>query len=146
MLAIKLARAATGRSRLAKFEGFYHGYYDYVQVSYASAPADWGPADAPARRPAPAGWRLRAGRGADPALQHHYAVARLLQRTAHELAALIVDPLSNPAGFPLPDATGFLDFLRQITRDYGILLIYDEGSPSVSAFCGAQGRYGGSPT
>ena len=47
MLAVKLARTFTGRSRIAKFEGFYHGYYDYVQVSYSSQPDSWGPADAP---------------------------------------------------------------------------------------------------
>src|SRR5438874_5800125 len=38
MMAVKLARAFTGRSKIAKFEGFYHGYYDYVQVSYNSGP------------------------------------------------------------------------------------------------------------
>src|SRR5713226_7667166 len=42
MMAVKLARAFTGRSRFAKFEGFYHGYYDYVQVSYSSGPTNWG--------------------------------------------------------------------------------------------------------
>ena len=55
MLAVKLARAFTGRSRIAKFEGFYHGYYDHVQVSYASTPADWGPAEAPATTPSSGG-------------------------------------------------------------------------------------------
>ncbi|MGH2371349.1 MAG: aminotransferase class III-fold pyridoxal phosphate-dependent enzyme, partial [Chloroflexota bacterium] len=55
MLALKLARAYTGRSAIAKFEGFYHGYYDYVQVSYASTPADWGPADTPASPPSSGG-------------------------------------------------------------------------------------------
>ena len=48
MMAIKAARAYTGRDRIAKFEGAYHGYYDDVQVSYSSRPDHWGPEDAPA--------------------------------------------------------------------------------------------------
>src|SRR4029079_10804696 len=48
MMAIKLAREFTGRSKIAKFEGQYHGYYDYMQVSVGTPPDMWGPDDAPA--------------------------------------------------------------------------------------------------
>src|SRR5262245_10558327 len=48
MFAIKLAREFTGRSKIGKFEGFYHGYYDYVQVSFASTATNWGPEETPA--------------------------------------------------------------------------------------------------
>src|SRR5438309_1008550 len=48
MMALKLARSFTGRGMIAKFEGFYHGYYDYVQVSYAPNASNWGPQQAPA--------------------------------------------------------------------------------------------------
>src|SRR6185503_18288538 len=48
MMAIKAARGFTGRPKIAKFEGAYHGSYDYAEVSLSSGPAEWGPADAPA--------------------------------------------------------------------------------------------------
>jgi glutamate-1-semialdehyde 2,1-aminomutase len=126
MMAVKLARAYTGRSRIAKFEGFYHGYYDYVQVSFSSTPANWGPAEAPASTPSSGGL-------ADTVLgdvlvmpfNDQKAVERLLERHGQSIAALILDPLSNKGGFPLP-VEGFFKFLREITRAYGILTIYDE--------------------
>jgi glutamate-1-semialdehyde 2,1-aminomutase len=145
MMAIKLARAFTGRSRLAKFEGFYHGYYDYVQVSYASSPANWGPEDEPATIPSSGGLADSVlGEVVTLPYNNRDAVERLLTRHGRNIAALIVDPLSNRAGFPLP-AEGFLPFLRQITRDLGIVLIYDEVISFRVAYGGAQAKYGGEP-
>jgi glutamate-1-semialdehyde 2,1-aminomutase len=72
------------------------------------------------------------------------AVERLLTAHGRGLAALIVDPLSNRAGFPLPRA-GFLPFLREITRDLGIVLVYDEVISFRVAHGGAQAKYGGAP-
>ncbi|MBI3977561.1 MAG: aspartate aminotransferase family protein [Chloroflexi bacterium] len=145
MMAVKLARAFTGRSRIAKFEGVYHGYYDYVQVSYSSTPANWGPADAPAGVASSGGL---AASVEDEVLvlpfNNRAAVERLLEQHGASIAALLVDPLSNRAGFPLP-AEGFLDFLRAITRAYGILLIYDEVISFRVGYGGAQGKYGGDP-
>ena len=145
MMAIKLARAFTGRSRIAKFEGFYHGYYDYVQVSYASTPANWGPAEEPASPPSSGGLADSVvGDVLTLPYNDRAGVERLLARDGRSLAALIVDPLSNRAGFPLP-ADGFLPFLREITRDLGIVLIYDEVISFRVAYDGAQGKYGGNP-
>jgi glutamate-1-semialdehyde 2,1-aminomutase len=145
MLALKLARAATGRSRIARFEGFYHGYYDHVQTSYASTPEQWGPAEAPATT-ASSGGLADSVLGEVLTLPYNTlpAVERLLQREGRGIAALIVDPLSNRAGFPLPEA-GFLEGLRRITRDLGIVLIYDEVISFRVAHGGAQGVYGGQP-
>lgn len=145
MMAIKLARAFTGRSRIAKFEGFYHGYYDYVQVSFSSTPANWGPPEAPASTPSSGGL-------ADSVLgdvlvmpfNDQKAVERLLDRHGRSIAALILDPLSNKGGFPFP-AEGFFKFLREITRSYGILTIYDEVISFRVDFGGAQAKYGGDP-
>src|SRR5439155_19599744 len=61
-----------------------------------------------------------------------------------ELAAVLVDPLSNRMGF-IPPADGFLPFLRQLTRAHGILLIFDEVISFRVGYRGAQGRYGGDP-
>lgn len=145
MMALKLARAFTGRSRIAKFEGVYHGYYDYVQVSYNSNPENWGPADQPSSVASSGGLAESVEEDVlvlpfnDPE-----TVERLLARHGSELAALIVDPLSNRAGFPLPQP-GFYSFLREITRQYGIVLIYDEVISFRVGYHGAQGIYGGDP-
>ncbi len=145
MLAIKLARAFTGRSRIAKFEGFYHGYYDYVQVSYSSGPPTWGPADEPASV-ASSGGLADSVEGDVLVLpfNNRPAVERRLEQHGRSIAALIVDPLSNRAGFPRP-APGFYEFLREITRTYGIVLIYDEVISFRVGPGGGQGKYGGAP-
>ena len=145
MMAIKAARAYTGRDRVAKFEGAYHGYYDDVQVSFNSKPGHWGPDDAPASVPSSGGipkhrvletlvlpWNDRDG------------CARLIERHRGELAAVLVDPLANQMGF-IPPAPGFLAFLRALTRAHGILLIFDEIISFRVGYRGAQGRYGGDP-
>lgn len=145
MLAIKLARAFTGRSKLAKFEGFYHGYYDHVQVSYSSGPGAWGPPEAPASVASSGGLSdSTLGEVLVLPFNDRPAVERLLERHGASIAAVIVDPLSNRAGFPHP-APGFLSFLRQATRDRGIVLIYDEVISFRLAYGGAQSRYGGDP-
>jgi glutamate-1-semialdehyde 2,1-aminomutase len=145
MLALKLARAFTGRSRIAKFEGFYHGYYDYVQVSFGSTPANWGPAEEPASTASSGGLADDVlGQVLTLPYNDRLAVERLLTREGKTLAALILDPLSNRAGFP-PPAEGFLAFLREITRDLKIVLIYDEVISFRIGYGGAQEKYGGEP-
>ena len=141
MLSIKLARAFTGRNRMAKFEGFYHGYYDYIQVSVSSTPANWGPAEAPASTPSSGGL-------ADSVLgdilvlpyNNAEAVEKLLAKHASEIACLITDPLSNRAGFPAPDPK-FLSFLGEITKKHGIVLISDEVISFRVAHGGPQAKY-----
>jgi glutamate-1-semialdehyde 2,1-aminomutase len=145
MMAVKLARAFTGRSRIAKFEGFYHGYYDYVQVSFSSSPANWGDPAAPASVPSSGG--LAPAIGEDVLVlpfNDQAGVERLLERHGGRIAALLVEPLSNRAGMPRP-APGFYAFLQEITRTYGIVLIFDEVISFRVGPDGAQGRYGGAP-
>ena len=145
MMAIKAARAFTGRDRIAKIEGAYHGYYDDVQVSFHSEPPDWGLDDAPASLPSSGGipkhrvqetlvlpWN-------DPDAAEH-----LITGHKNELAAVIVDPLANRMGF-IPPAPGYLKHLREVTRAYGILVIFDEVISLRVGYSGAQGRYGGDP-
>lgn len=145
MMAVKLARAFTGRNRIAKFEGAYHGYYDYVQMSFSSAPANWGAAEAPRSVPSSAGLSSAVG---DEVLVLPFndrdGVERLLAQHGQGLAALLFEPLSNRAGMVLPQP-GFLDFLHEITRHHGIVLIFDEVIAFRLGQAGAQGRYGGKP-
>jgi glutamate-1-semialdehyde 2,1-aminomutase len=145
MMAIKAARAYTGRDRIAKFEGAYHGYYDDVQVSFNSRSPDWGPDEAPASVPSSGGIpKHRVLETLVLPWNDRDATEQLVTRHRSELAAVIVDPLSNRMGF-IPPAEGFLAFLRALTRAHGILLIYDEVISFRVGYTGAQGRYGGEP-
>jgi glutamate-1-semialdehyde 2,1-aminomutase len=145
MMALKLAREFTGRAKVAKFEGFYHGYYDYVQVSYTPNATNWGPRDTPASVASSGG--LAGSVEAEVLVlpfNDREGVERLLERHAGEVAALIMDPLSQQAGFPHPEPE-FYTYLREITRRYEILLIYDEVISFRLGHHGAQGIYGGEP-
>jgi len=145
MMAIKAARAYTGRDRIAKFEGAYHGYYDDVQVSFSSRPDNWGPDDAPASVPSSGGVpKHRVLETLVLPWNDPDACERLVSRHGAELAAVLVDPLANRMGF-IPPAAGFLAFLRQLTRQHGVLLIFDEIISFRVGYHGAQGRYGGDP-
>jgi glutamate-1-semialdehyde 2,1-aminomutase len=100
MMAIKAARAYTGRPKVAKFEGCYHGTYDAAEVSVAPALEQAGPADAPVALPESAG--LAPGTLESTVLlpfNDRPAVERIVTREADQIAALIVDPLPNQAGF-----------------------------------------------
>jgi glutamate-1-semialdehyde 2,1-aminomutase len=145
MMSVKLARAYTGRSLIAKFEGGYHGYYDYVQMSTTSGPSNWGTADAPLSVPSSG--------GLSPSVPDEVivlpfndpdGVERLLAEHGRRIAALLVEPLCNRAGMAIA-APGFYEFLRTITRHYGIVLIFDEVIAFRLGSSGAQGRYGGDP-
>jgi glutamate-1-semialdehyde 2,1-aminomutase len=145
MMAIKAARAFTGRDRIAKIEGAYHGYYDDVQVSFHSEPPDWGPDDAPASLPSSGGIpKHRVQETLVLPWNDQEATERLLTRHKNEVAAVIVDPLANRMGF-IPPAPGYLKHLREVTRAYGILVIFDEVISLRVGYTGAQGRFGGDP-
>jgi len=145
MMAIKAARAFTGRDRIAKIEGAYHGYYDDVQVSFHSEPPDWGLDDAPASLPSSGGIpKHRIQETLVLPWNDPDAAERLITHHKSELAAVIVDPLANRMGF-IPPAPGYLKHLREVTRAYGILVIFDEVISLRVGYSGAQGRYGGDP-
>lgn len=145
MMAIKLSRAYTGRSAIAKFEGGYHGYYDYVQMSTTSTEANWGSSAAPT--PVPSSGGISANVPDEVVVlpfNDPDGVERLLAQHGSRIAALLVEPLSNRNGMVLP-RPGFYDFLREITRKHGIVLIFDEVIAFRVGTDGAQGRYGGDP-
>ncbi|MBI2204955.1 MAG: aspartate aminotransferase family protein [Candidatus Rokubacteria bacterium] len=142
MNAVRLARAFTGRPKIAKFEGAFHGTHDWVMVSVTPDPRAGGSA----RKPKPVAWSA----GIPPAVLKHVVVlpwndadacAAILDKEGATVAALLVDPLLGIGGI-IPPAEGFLARLREITERLGILLIFDEVISFRVAPGGAQERFG----
>jgi len=144
MMALKAARAFTGRPKIAKCEGAYHGSYDYAEVSLDPTPAAWG-------RNAPISVAYAKGTPdnvlADVVtipFNDAEAAVSLIREHGSELACVLVDPMPNRAGLAPADKT-YLDALRQITREVGALLIFDEVITFRLGFRGAQGLWGIDP-
>jgi glutamate-1-semialdehyde 2,1-aminomutase len=145
MMAIKAARGFTNRPKLAKFEGAYHGSYDYAEVSLSSTPPEWGSVIAPTS--------IAYAKGTPPAVledvvvlpfnRPEAAVARI-EREAASLAAVLLDPLPNRAGL-MPGRADFLAAIREVTRAHGIVLIFDEVISFRVSYHGAQGLFGVEP-
>jgi glutamate-1-semialdehyde 2,1-aminomutase len=125
MLAVKAARAFTGRPKIAKFEGAYHGLYDYAEVSEGPTPDVWGEADAPASITEPGTPASVARDVVVLPWNRPEACRKLIEQHKDELAALLVDPMPLGIGMIAP-RPGFLAFLREETARYGIVLIADE--------------------
>jgi glutamate-1-semialdehyde 2,1-aminomutase len=140
-MAIRAARAFTGRPRLAKFEGGYHGSHEHVAVSVkppASALDPDGPTAIPEYPGQPAG-TLR-----DVLVLPYNDLGtceRLLRAHRHEIACLIVEPISSSFGY-LPAEPEFLRGLRKLTEELGIVLIFDEVQSFRVAPGGAQELFG----
>ena len=145
MVAIKAARGFTGRPKIAKFEGAYHGSYDWAEVSLGSSPANWGPLEAPASIPY--------SKGTPPSVldevvvlpfNHARLAAARIEREAENLAAVILDPVPNRVGL-IPARAEFLAAVREVTSAHGILLIFDEVISFRVGHGGAQGVFGMRP-
>ena len=119
MSALRLARGATGRERVVKFAGCYHGHADSFLVAAGSGAATLG---VPGSAGVP---RAVAERTSVLPFNDLDAVEDLFRRRGDEIAAAIVEPVVGNAGLILP-LPGFLEGLRRITRDHGALLIFDE--------------------
>ncbi len=120
-IALRIARAATGRQKIIKFQGCYHGWHDAVGLNFISEPAKVGQKD-----PLSAGMLPQA---IDNTLvlpyNDHAAVAETLRQHGEEIAALILEPVAHNMGC-LPPAPGFLQGVRDLTQRYGVVLIFDE--------------------
>lgn len=139
MYCLRLARAFTGRRKILKFEGAYHGSHDVGVASlFPSAPADF-----PFCTPSSAG--VDSG-SLDNTLIAPFndleTTTEIIDRYRHELAAIIVEPFQRC----LSPAPGFLEGLREIASKTGVLLIFDEVVTGFRlAYGGAQEYYGVSP-
>jgi len=144
LMAIRAAWSFTGKPRLAKFEGGYHGTHEHVAVSVST----------PAARLDPAGPRAVAEYPGQPAsvgqdvivLPYNDldACARMLRAHRDEVGCLIMEPIVSNFGY-LPGEPDFLRGIRELTRELGIVLVYDEVQSLRVAPGGAQGLYGVTP-
>lgn len=119
MSALRLARAFTGRDKVIKIAGCYHGHGDSFLVQAGSGAATLGIPNSPGVTRAVAADTLIAE------FNDISSVEKLIEQYPGQIAALIVEPVMGNAGLILPE-DNYLQFLRKITHDHGILLIFDE--------------------
>ena len=139
MSALRLARGATGRDKLIKFEGCYHGHSDCMLVNAGSSALAGG-------HPSSAGVPVGAARDTLTAQFNDLAsVEALLEQNPGQVAAVIVEPVAANMGVVGP-APGFLEGLRALCDKHGALLIFDEVITGFRAeYGGAQTRFGITP-
>lgn len=144
MMALKAARAHTGRPKIAKCEGAYHGSYDFAEVSLDAAPESWGNAD-------PRSVAYTAGTPKsvlDDVIVIPFNIVdeteRILRAHAGELACVLIDPMPNRAGL-IPATPEYLEMLRRVTTETGMLLVFDEVISFRLGHAGAQGEFGVTP-
>jgi glutamate-1-semialdehyde 2,1-aminomutase len=145
MFAMRLARAFTGRTKIARMEGGYHGTHDYAEVSTHPDLDQAGPPDAPNAQPDSMGtpeWVLR--QTVVLPFNNPNAAEAIIRRESGELAAVILEPIIG-AGGVIPATVEFLQRLRDVTRELGIVLIFDEVISFRVAPGGAQQLYGVTP-
>lgn len=139
MSALRVARGFTGREKIVKFTGCYHGAVDSLLVQAGSGVATLSLPDSPG---------VTRGTSADTLLAPFNdidAVRELFQREGEQVAAIIVEPVAGNMGV-VPPAAGFLEGLRTLASEYGALLIFDEVMTGFRvAYGGAQQRYGVMP-
>lgn len=139
MSAIRLARGATGRDAIVKFEGCYHGHGDSLLVKAGSGGATFSIPDSLGVPPALASLTLTLP------FNDLEAVRRTFDAQRREIAAVIVEPVAGNMGV-VPPTPGFLQGLRDLTRRHGSVLIFDEVITGFRvAYGGAQALYGVTP-
>jgi len=145
MSCLKAARAFTGRPKIAKVEGAYHGLYDFAEVSQNSKAENWGDENQPASVPVAYGTPTSA-------LQEVIVIPfndaekaiNILDQHKDELACVLVDLLPHRVGL-IPASDEFIQALRQWTTDNASLLIFDEVITLRTDYGGAQDNYSVSP-
>jgi glutamate-1-semialdehyde 2,1-aminomutase len=139
MSALRLARACTGRDKIVKFEGCYHGHADMLLVQAGSGVATLGLPDSPG---------VPAGATQDTLVAPYNdlaAVETLFEQFGEQIAAVILEPVAGNMGV-VPPVEGFLGGLRALCDRYGALLIFDEVMSGFRvALGGAQEIYGVRP-
>ena len=130
MSAIRLARGYTKRNKLVKFEGCYHGHADHLLIKAGSGALTFGVPSSPGVPESIASETLTA------TYNDLDSVKKLFAEYPDQIAAVIVEPVAGNMGL-VPPVEGFLEGLRQVTKEYGALLIFDE------VISGFRASYGG---
>jgi glutamate-1-semialdehyde 2,1-aminomutase len=139
MSVLRLMRAFTGREKIIKFEGCYHGHADMFLVKAGSGVATLGLPDSPGVPRSVTSNTLTAP------YNDLEAVKALFSANAGEIAGVILEPVVGNAGFITPEP-GFLEGLRELTTEHGALLVFDEVMTGFRiAYGGAQARFGVTP-
>jgi glutamate-1-semialdehyde 2,1-aminomutase len=143
MHAVRLARAATGRDKIVKFEGAYHGLHDYALVSVKPHPPDFGDVHAPL--PVPGGLGIPQSTLTNVLIATFNdleTVERRFREHPGEIAAIILEPILMNVGLCMPQP-GFLEGLREIATRNGTLLIFDEVKTGAKLGWGGASDYFG---
>ena len=130
MSAIRVARGFTGRHKIVKFIGCYHGHSDGLLVRAGSGLATFGVPDSPGVTPGTANDTITIS------YNDAEAITEVMEKHGQEIAAIIVEPVAGNMGLVLPKP-GYLDLLRKLTKETGSLLIFDE------VMCGFRASLGG---
>lgn len=139
MSALRLARAATGRTKIVKFEGCYHGHSDALLIKAGSGALTMGVPNSPGVPAQTAATTISAS------FNDLEGLRELFQKDGEEIAAVILEPVTGNMGVVLPEP-GFLEGVRALTLEYGALLIFDEVMTGFRvSYGGAQGRFGIDP-
>ncbi|KGF72564.1 glutamate-1-semialdehyde aminotransferase [Neosynechococcus sphagnicola sy1] len=139
MSVLRLMRAFTGREKIIKFEGCYHGHADMFLVKAGSGVATLGLPDSPGVPKSTTSSTLTAP------YNNLEAVKVLFDQHPDQIAGVILEPVVGNAGFIPPDV-GFLAGLRELTQEYGALLVFDEVMTGFRiAYGGAQEKFGITP-
>lgn len=138
MMAIKAAKVFTGKKKIAKFEGGYHGTSDYASISVHPDPTQAGPSESP--------WSIAESADISESVLNEMVVLpfnnsdaaeKIIKREKDHLACVIVEPMMGSAGI-IPAREGFLSDLRTITQDSDVLLVFDEVQTLRHSWGGAQ--------
>lgn len=141
MAMLKASRAYTGKAKIAKVEGAYHGAYDYAEVSQTANPSNWGNVDKPNSTPVAVGTPEKALE--DVVVIPFNDIERainILNQHKDEIACILVDLLPHRVGL-IPASNDFINALYKWTRDNKSLLAFDEVITFRTNYSGAQQNY-----
>ncbi len=145
MAMLKASRAYTGKPKIAKVEGAYHGAYDYAEVSQTANPNNWGDVDNPKSIPVAVGTPEKA---LDDVVIIPFndikRAIKILDQHKDDIACILVDLLPHRVGL-IPASNDFINALHKWTRDNKSLLVFDEVITFRTNYSGAQQSYDAMP-